>query len=114
MILRPSKNLYCGLLGYPDPRTGATPKTFLYCFGFTVPMVAILVTYTMIYCKVRKHSQQFKNSKNQQKNYRFFKVVMVIFVVFLVCYVPVRIDCEIKGNMVRGLISEFVSARISS
>ncbi|KAI1301194.1 Protein trapped in endoderm-1 [Halotydeus destructor] len=87
IILRKSSSLYCGLLGKPHPN-GPSPKTFLYCFGFTVPFMAIIVTYGLIWNHIRKHAQHFRSSKQSQRSFRFFKVVMVIFLVFLICYVP--------------------------
>lgn len=101
IILRTSATYYCGLLPNPHPK-GSSPATVLYAFGFFVPFVAIVITYAMIYWKVRRHAQQFMSSKANRTNYKFFKVIMLIFVGFLICYLPNLImrafDKRFKGG----------------
>lgn len=76
--------LYCGLM----PLDGSSSRLFLLSFGFIHPVITIVITYSLIWLKIRRHDRQFTETVVYRRNFQFFKVILVIFSCFLACYLP--------------------------
>ncbi|UYV67158.1 hypothetical protein LAZ67_4004141 [Cordylochernes scorpioides] len=79
---------------------GSSPKNFLFILGFTLPVVAIVICYLIIFVLLyRSHSRMLAHSHKKEKKTshlrpdekRLTAMVLLIFLTFLLCYLPVTV-----------------------
>lgn len=75
---------------------GNSIKKFIFLFGFTLPCVVIIVSYSMIYWIVTKQRQKLNNavtrkssgSCREKEDSKLTFMMLIIFICFLVCFFP--------------------------
>lgn len=128
-ILIPTLVRAWGYFGY-DPQTfsctilslrGRSSKKFLFVFGFLLPCIVIIISYSCIFLKVHRSGQNVSshvssNNRNAERQLsqrkdelRITKVMLTVFCSFLICFLPLMIvnvfDSKIKYPTVHILSS---------
>lgn len=81
------------------PKNGQSPKKALFVFGFALPCVAIIVSYSCIYWRVRQSKRKLEGhgklsgqtAKEKEEDSRLTRLMLTIFVCFLACFLPLMI-----------------------
>lgn len=100
-----------GEFGYDEPtfsctilkKDGKSPKKFLFVFGFLLPCIVIVVSYSCIFYRVHKsrknveaHSPTspaplMRQMSHRQDEIRLTRLMLIIFCSFLLCFLPLMI-----------------------
>ncbi|KOB76248.1 Protein trapped in endoderm-1 [Operophtera brumata] len=78
---------------------GMSPKKYLFVFGFALPCVVIIVSYSCIYWKVRESKRKLEGrsklsgqtAKEKEEDSRLTTLMLTIFLCFLACFLPLMI-----------------------
>ncbi|KAG7295890.1 hypothetical protein JYU34_020974 [Plutella xylostella] len=82
---------------------GRSPKKYLFVFGFALPCVVIIVSYSCIYWKVRQSKRKLEGrrcvcgklsgqtAKEKEEDSRLTTLMLTIFLCFLACFLPLMI-----------------------
>lgn len=90
-----SKTFSCTIL----PKEGRSPKKYLFVFGFALPCVVIIVSYSCIYWRVRESKRKLEGrsklsgqtAKEKEEDSRLTTLMLTIFLCFLACFLPLMI-----------------------
>nr|ALS03936.1 gustatory receptor 1 [Ectropis obliqua] len=80
-------------------KDGRSPKKYLFVFGFVLPCVVIIVSYSCIYWKVRESKKKLEGrsklsgqtAKEKEEDSRLTTLMATIFLCFLACFLPLMI-----------------------
>ncbi|XP_046406107.1 protein trapped in endoderm-1 [Ischnura elegans] len=102
-------------------KNGLSPKKFLFVFGFFLPCVVIITSYTCIYWKVRQSRLNLQSystngavtcsqqNNQRREDIRLTRMMTIIFSCFLLCFLPLMlvnvVDDEVKYPTVHVLAS---------
>ncbi|XP_060802673.1 protein trapped in endoderm-1 isoform X2 [Amyelois transitella] len=89
------KTFSCTIL----PKDNKSPKKYLFVFGFALPCVVIIVSYSCIYWRVRESKRKLEGrsklsgqtAKEKEEDSRLTKLMLTIFMSFLACFLPLMI-----------------------
>lgn len=84
---------------------GKSPKKFLFVFGFLLPCIVIIVSYSCIFYKVRQSRKNIaahsptsptqaplcRQVSQRADEIRLTKLMMIVFFSFLICFLPLMI-----------------------
>ncbi|XP_034831352.1 protein trapped in endoderm-1 isoform X1 [Maniola hyperantus] len=85
------------------PKDGKSPKKYLFVFGFALPCVVIIVSYSCIYWRVRESKRKLEGrrcvcgklsgqtAKEKEEDSRLTTLMLTIFLCFLACFLPLMI-----------------------
>ncbi|XP_047517054.1 protein trapped in endoderm-1 isoform X1 [Pieris napi] len=85
------------------PKDGRSPKKYLFVFGFALPCVVIIVSYSCIYWRVRESKRKLEGrrcvcgklsgqtAKEKEEDSRLTTLMLTIFLCFLACFLPLMI-----------------------
>ncbi|XP_021189408.3 protein trapped in endoderm-1 isoform X2 [Helicoverpa armigera] len=81
------------------PKDGKSPKKYLFVFGFALPCVVIIVSYSCIYWRVRQSKRKLEGrsklsgqtAKEKEEDSRLTTLMLTIFLCFLACFLPLMI-----------------------
>nr|AXY83426.1 putative gustatory receptor 10 [Conopomorpha sinensis] len=81
------------------PKDGRSPKKYLFVFGFALPCLVIIGSYSCIYWKVRESKRKLEGrsklngqtAKEKEEDSRLTTLMLTIFVCFLACFLPLMI-----------------------
>ncbi|XP_053607010.1 protein trapped in endoderm-1 isoform X2 [Plodia interpunctella] len=89
------KTFSCTIL----PKDNKSPKKYLFVFGFALPCIVIIVSYSCIYWRVRESKRKLEGrsklsgqtAKEKEEDSRLTKLMLTIFMSFLACFLPLMI-----------------------
>lgn len=72
------------------PLNGSSPKKFLFLLGFALPSMTILICYSIIWRRVRRHTgnSMAATRTTSKRDLKLTKLITVIFLVFVLCFAP--------------------------
>ncbi|XP_041987399.1 protein trapped in endoderm-1 isoform X3 [Aricia agestis] len=81
------------------PKNERSPKKFLFVFGFALPCLVIIVSYSCIYWRVRESKRKLEGrsklggqtAKEKEEDSRLTTLMLTIFLCFLACFLPLMI-----------------------
>ncbi|XP_068618394.1 protein trapped in endoderm-1 isoform X2 [Battus philenor] len=81
------------------PKDGMSPKKYLFVFGFALPCVVIIVSYSCIYWRVRESKRKLEGrsklsgqtAREKEEDSRLTTLMLTIFLCFLACFLPLMI-----------------------
>ncbi|KAI5637519.1 7 transmembrane receptor (rhodopsin family) domain-containing protein [Phthorimaea operculella] len=81
------------------PKDGKSPKKYLFVFGFALPCIVIIVSYSCIYWRVRESKRKLEGrsklsgqtAKEKEEDSRLTTLMLTIFLCFLACFLPLMI-----------------------
>uniref|UniRef100_A0A1B0CGF8 G-protein coupled receptors family 1 profile domain-containing protein n=2 Tax=Lutzomyia longipalpis TaxID=7200 RepID=A0A1B0CGF8_LUTLO len=86
----------------PDD-AGRSPKKVLFLVGFLIPCIVIIISYTCIYCTVRRQRMRMRshsglqgipkgsNSNREREDSRLTTMMLTIFCCYLLCFLPLML-----------------------
>ncbi|XP_055682191.1 protein trapped in endoderm-1 [Lutzomyia longipalpis] len=86
----------------PDD-AGRSPKKVLFLVGFLIPCIVIIISYTCIYCTVRRQRMRMRshsglqgipkgsNSSREREDSRLTTMMLTIFCCYLLCFLPLML-----------------------
>ncbi|XP_063828352.1 protein trapped in endoderm-1 isoform X2 [Ostrinia nubilalis] len=89
------KTFSCTIL----PKHCMSPKKYLFVFGFALPCLVIIVSYSCIYWRVRESKRKLEGrsklsgqtAKEKEEDSRLTTLMLTIFLCFLACFLPLMI-----------------------
>lgn len=81
-------------------KDGKSIKKFLFCVGFLLPCLVIIISYTCIYFTVRRQRQKLKKhatksmalpAAREREDSRLTAMMLTIFICFLLCFLPLSV-----------------------
>ncbi|XP_063535816.1 protein trapped in endoderm-1 isoform X1 [Cydia strobilella] len=94
------KTFSCTIL---SDEAGHSPKKYLFVFGFALPCLVIIVSYSCIYWRVRESKRKLEGrrcvcgklsgqtAKEKEEDSRLTTLMLTIFLCFLACFLPLMI-----------------------
>ncbi|CAH2981513.1 unnamed protein product [Chilo suppressalis] len=90
-----SKTFSCTIL----PKDSKSPKKYLFVFGFALPCLVIIVSYSCIYWRVRESKRKLEGrsklsgqtAKEKEEDSRLTTLMLTIFLCFLACFLPLMV-----------------------
>lgn len=78
---------------------GRSPKKFLFLFGFLLPCIVIVLSYSCIFYRVRQSHRNLaaysvkegNSNKKFTEDVRLTRLMLIIFVTFIVCFLPLMV-----------------------
>nr|WKF45127.1 gustatory receptor 19 [Podabrus annulatus] len=82
-------------------KNGSSPKKAIFLFGFVLPCLVIIISYSCIYWRVRRSRMKLKlherqrvqeqRSRRERDDSRLTKLMLLIFICFLICFLPLML-----------------------
>ncbi|CAH0562556.1 unnamed protein product [Brassicogethes aeneus] len=88
-------------------KDGQSPKKVIFLIGFVLPCLVIILSYSCIYCSVRKSRKKLKShqpiqdkrkSRREKDDSRLTKLMALIFLFFLISFLPLMLTNVFDDN----------------